>query len=75
MELNPFYAGKINSQFAENKVKTKLMWCYRFIKRHWFSIRRVSHIGQTIPENMNKIKVSFSDDVIKMKKKLDIPFE
>ena len=49
------YTGKINAQFAENKIKTKLMWCYRFLKRHGFSIRRVSHIGQTIPENMNTL--------------------
>ena len=49
------YAGKINAKIAENKIKTKLMWCYRFLKRHGFSIRRVSHIGQTIPENMNNL--------------------
>ena len=49
------YASKINDKFAENKIKTKLMWCYRFLKRNRFSIRRISHIGQTIPENMNNL--------------------
>lgn len=51
------------------------MWCYSFLKRQGFSIRRVSHIGQTIPENMNKLKASFSDNVIQMKKKINIPFD
>ena len=35
------------------------MWNYRFLKRHGFSIRRVSHIGQTIPENMNNLIDNF----------------
>ncbi len=34
------YAGKINPKFEEKPLKAKLMWCYRFIKRNWFSIRK-----------------------------------
>jgi len=54
-----FYAGKINPKFKEKSLKIKLMWCYRFIKRNGFSIRRVSHIGQSIPEDKNTLKDSF----------------
>ena len=49
-------------------------WCYRFLKRHGFSIRRVSHIGQNIPSNMQDMKQAFINEVI-MKKKLYIPPE
>ena len=47
------------------------MLYYRFIRRHGFSIRRISHKGQTIPESFDKLKNSFIEEVI-MKKKIYI---
>ena len=51
------------------------MWCYQFIKRNGFSIRRVSHIGQSIPEYMNTLKDSFVKEVILKRKKMNIPYD
>ena len=68
-------AGKINPKFEEKSLKTKLMWCYQFIKRNGFSIRRVSHIGQSIPEYMNTLKDSFVKEVILKRKKMNIPYD
>ena len=69
------YAGKINPKFEEKSLKTKLMWCYRFIKRNGFSICRISHIGQSIPEDMNTLKDSFVKEVIVKRKKMNIPYD
>ena len=40
------------------------MWCYRFIQRHGFAIRRISHIGQKLPDNIEYLKNSFINEVI-----------
>ncbi len=66
------YADTIKYKFSKKSVKTKLRWCYRFIKRHGFSIRRITHVGQSIPEN---IKNSFINEVIKLKKELNILYD
>lgn len=68
------YGSKINQKFEEKSLKTKLVWCYRFIKRNRFSIRRVSHIGQSIPEDMDNLKDSFVKEVILKRKKMNIPY-
>ena len=51
------------------------MWCYRFIKRNGFSIRRVSHFGQSIPEDKNTLKDSFVKEVILKRKKMNISYD
>lgn len=51
------------------------MWCYRFIRRHGFSICRISHKGQTIPESFDKLQNSFIEEVIMKKKNLNIPYD
>ena len=51
------------------------MWCYRFIKRNGFSIRRVSHIGQTKSEDMNTLKDSFYKRSNIKKEKMNIPYD
>ena len=70
-----WYAGKINPKFEEKSLKAKIIWCYRFIKKEGFSIRRVSHIGQYIPEDMNTLKDSFVKEIILKMKKMNIPFD
>ena len=37
-------------------MNTKLQWTYRFLKRYGFSIRRILHKGQSLPENKDSIK-------------------
>ena len=69
------FADTIKKEFSKKSVKTKLRWCYRFIKRHGFSIRRITHIGQTSPENMKDIKNTFINEVIKLKKELNILYD
>ena len=50
------YASKIKEDFFNKTLNTKLQWTYRFLKRYGFSIRRVSHKGQSIPEGKDNIK-------------------
>ena len=69
------FADAIKSEFSKKSVKTKLKWCYRFIRRHGFSICRITHVGQTISENMKDIKNSFINEVIKLKKELNILYD
>ena len=69
------FASKINIEFSNKKTLTKLKWCYRFLKRNGFSIRRVSHQGQKIPNNMIQLKEEFINQVIANKKKMDILYD
>ena len=39
------------------------MWWYRFIKCNRFAIRWKSHIKQMPPDNMNKLKENFLNEV------------
>ena len=69
------YERKINPQFALKTLKTQLMWCYRFIKLKGFAIRRISHIGQIPPDNINKIKEILINELIKHRKFINLPHE
>ncbi len=48
-----YFEGKINSKRKNNKAS--ITWAYRFLKRRGFNIRRISHIGQTVPREKNQI--------------------
>ena len=37
-------------------INTQLQWAYRFLHRDGFSIRRISHTGQALPDIENLIK-------------------
>jgi biotin operon repressor len=67
------YASNLNEQFALKTINVKLRWAYRFLKRHGFAIRRVSHQGQTIPKAKSDLKSKFINEVIKIRKILNIP--
>ena len=49
-----------------------MRWVYRFIKRYGLSVRRISHIGQMIPEDKNFKKMNFIYEVIQKRKELEI---
>lgn len=53
------FAENINSSFKNKSIHTQLMWCYRLNKHHGFFIRKIRHVGQQIPENINSLKESF----------------
>ena len=50
------YPSKIKEDFFNKTLKTKLQWIYRFLKRYDFSIRQVSHKGQSISDCKDNIK-------------------
>ena len=58
------YAGKRNPNFDAKTLHTKLMRCYRFIRRQRFAIGRISYIGQKLPDNIENLKISFITEVI-----------
>ena len=66
------YACSLNQKFSDKSLITQLKLVYRFIKRRGITIRRISHIGQTIPDNKNIIAIKFIDEVIKKRKELGI---
>ena len=66
------YAGSINQDFSNKPINIKLRWAYRYLKRKGFSIRRVSHIGQFIPQGKDTIKNKFVHDLILKRKEINI---
>ena len=53
-------------------INTQLQWAYRFLHKYGFSIRRISHTGQALPENRETIKQIFIENLIKKRKELNI---
>ena len=66
------YASSINTKFANKSISAKIKWAYRFIKRNGFAIRRISHIGQKIPEDKNEKIKKFISEIIQTRKELFI---
>ena len=66
------FAGNIKNEFYNKTMNTKLQWTYRFLKRYGFSIRRITHKGQSLPENKDSIKKIFIEDIISKRKELGI---
>ncbi len=50
------FTGTLNETFKVKQNKTKLRWAYRFLKPNGFSIRSISHLGQSLPRD-NKRKI------------------
>ena len=66
------YACSLNQNFSNKSLTTQFKLVYRFTKRRGILIRRISHIGQTIPDNKNIIARKFTCEVIKKRKELGI---
>ena len=66
------YAGNLKKEFADKMINTQLQWAYRFLHKYGFSIRRISHTGQALPENRETIKQIFIENLIKKRKELNI---
>ena len=56
-------------------MKSKVAWVYRFLKRNGYSIRKVTHKGQNIPENSELLKEEFLSEVAEKRKNIDMNFE
>ena len=68
-------ACEIKKEFANKTMKSKVAWVYRFLKRNGYSIRKVTHKGQNIPENSELLKKEFLSEVAEKRKNLDMNFE
>ena len=49
-----------------------MKWCYNFLKREGFSIRKSIHAGQALKENTFKLFDRFIFNVIKFRKDMQI---
>ena len=68
------YAGNLNSAFKAKSLKVQLRWSYLFLRRHGFSIRRISHVCQFIPRDSSELKTKFINDIINARKNLYIDY-
>lgn len=62
------FASSLKNSFSYKKIDAQMRWVYRFIRRYGLSIRRISHIGQMIPENKNLKKMNFINEVTQKKR-------
>lgn len=66
------YLLKLEPKFKEKTNNALKIWCFRFLKKNNFVLRRASHIGQPLPSDyMNKITI-FLKDIIDKRKILKI---
>jgi len=47
-------------------------WCYKLLKREGFSIRKPTHVGQSLKENIFELYDRFIFNVIKFRKNMQI---
>ena len=47
-------------------------WCYKFLKREGFSIRKHTHVDQALKENTFKLFDRFIFNIIKFRKGMQI---
>ena len=69
------YACTLNRNLSLKNFNTQLKWVYRFIKRNVLSIRRISHIGQTLSESKETIFNKFKNEIIKKRKQMSILYD
>jgi transposase len=67
-------ACELKESFANKNIESKVAWVYRFLKRNGYSIRRVTHKGQNIPENVELLKKEFLNQVAEKRKELNMNF-
>ena len=49
-----------------------MQWCYKFLKRAGFPIRKPTHIGQSLKENSHELFDKFIFNIITFRKQLNI---
>ena len=64
------YEGTLKKVFEDKMINTQLQWAYRFLHRYVFSIRRISHTGQALPENKETIKQKICGKINKEKERI-----
>ena len=65
---------RIKRIISNKNIESKVAWVYRFLKRNGYSIRRVTHKGQNIPENVELLKKEFLNQVAQKRKELNMNF-
>jgi hypothetical protein len=59
------YACQIKDNPLQNKsINARLKWAYKFMKRHKFTNRTPTHIGQVLPEHSEQLMIKFLRIVI-----------
>ena len=58
------YACSINNTLGLKNLNAKQKWVYRFIKRYGMSIRRITHMGQKLPDNNIAFLNKFKENII-----------
>ena len=63
------YAEKLILEYNDKSDNANFCWCKKFLKKHNFTLRRISHIGQSLPDDYEKKNYHFLQ---KKKKKKDL---
>ena len=53
------YAKKLIPEFNDKSDNANFCWCKRFLKKHNFTLRKISHMGQSLPNDYEKKIILF----------------
>ena len=48
------YTKKLISELNDKSDNAIFCWCKRFLKKHNFTLRKISHMGQNVPNDYEK---------------------
>ena len=48
------YAKQLIPEFNDKSDNAIFCWCKRFFKKHIFTLRKISHMGQSLPNDYKK---------------------
>jgi hypothetical protein len=60
---------KLDESYKSKSVNALRKWCYKFLKRSMLTLRKSSHVGQSLPENAYQLITQFLQYVIRMRNK------
>ena len=66
------YAKKLIPEFNDKSDNANLCWCKRFLKKHNFTLRKISHMGQSLPDDYEKKLSFFIEEINKKRSNLNI---
>ena len=65
-------AQSLTDALEGKSYKSLMNWCYKFLKRAGFSIRKPTHIGQPLKEDSNALFDRFIFNIITFRKEMEI---
>ena len=66
------YAIKLTGKDFKETLNAYRCWVYRFLKRNNLSIRKASHLGQKVPNDMQNLTYKFLYEIIKARKDSEV---